>query len=1696
MFAVSPIKREWTEHQRRTLLALAMALGLFALFFMRAQTAHAAACSFTGAVSTSYNVNGNWSCGGVPGNGDTVTIPAGTSTTLGAALGASSTVSTITVAAGSTLTITSGSVILAASSTVTIAGSGQFFADVGTVSTTALTISAATGEFRLTTGSASTTSINNSGTVRIGAGFVTSTDDITNTGTSTFSGAGMWDVLANFTNSGTFNAAALGTIRLGRGGNQSIPGVTYFNLLSLKTGGTATFAASSTVVNAVSMSGLDTWSVDGAGVGLTLVPAFTIPAASTFTIGAGSATSTGTLTNSGTLTMGTGTLYLNSDFTSADPTKFTHGTGTVILYGTGSPALAGVDYNNLENDKTASGIITLSASSTVLGTLTTSGANTFTTVGLDFTVLGATTIGSGTTVTSTSLGTMTFASVSSSGALGTIAGNILMSSLNENHGIIDVGAGVVTSTGAFVNRTGGVINNGTGLLSIGSIYINDNTYNKMSGTFRLAGSGNRNVDGESFYALQSIMTGNIASIVNRPVTVDTTLTMSGGGTLLLNDRALSVTGIATIGSGTTVTSTSGVLTFSSNVTSTGSIGTQSGGIVLSSTITNNGMFDIGSSSSTAVGIFTNNASGIVNGTGGTLHLYADWANTGTGTGNGTTDFAGSGAQSSTASTFFNLTKSAAGTLTFTGAVTALGSATSSAGTITTGGNALSISGTTNILVGAVVTSTSGAFTFGGTVSSTGSIGSVSGDKSFAAFTNNGTLDVGSGTATTTGTLTDNASGIINNDAGVLSVSGDFTRTGTYNAMAGTFRVAGGSAQNITGSTFNNVVSIKSGNTATIVTNPAIIGSTLVTSGAGTVSAANQNMSVAGTTTIGTGSTVTSTSGVLTLSGAVTNNGFLGTQSGGVVMSSTLANTAGTFNIGSSSSTALGTVTNGASGTIRLETGTLHVYADWAESGTLVGGSGTVDFAGGTQSSNTETSFFNLTKSAAGTLTFTGAVTALGSATSSAGTITTGGNALSISGTTNILVGAVVTSTSGAFTFGGTVSSTGSIGSVSGDKSFAAFTNNGTLDVGSGTATTTGTLTDNASGIINNDAGVLSVSGDFTRTGTYNAMAGTFRLAGTSAQNITGSTFNKLLSIKGSNTATFITNAPTIGSTLITSGGGTLTTAGLALSVTGAATIGSGTVVTSTTGVITFSNTITNNGSLGSLSGGFNLNGALTNNGTVDLGNGSSTANISITNAAAGTINGGSATLWLYGDLGNSGTIAGQKGTFTFTGTGAQSFGGSSNATNPYNLTINKASGTASLGGNVTSTGAFTLTSGTLAVGNNRFGATGTYTNTGLVTVGASGHIVHAADSVKFTDETYTLVSGYKTPNSIYFEVNDPDRNLNGSSIETFTITMKGDSAAGLDSELQTLTETTASSGVFRSPALSVLTSSVTSTNDSIFEVLAAGNASTTYTDVYDPTGDSTAVSAALTLGTGGGSGGGSGSGGGGGGGGMAPITTTQQSITYGSSTTPITSSTPATVTILGTGPTAPAATPPGTFVDPSDLTTLLSTSGLAKNTTLESTVTAQVKADAKEFGLTLTNDQLLAIRNYIAYGNSGASRAFGQGERRAIMRDYMETVHRSAVVWSDMERLATGNIPLTRNLTLERKQVVTTLPVFRKIFGHAPNFKDATENLAWNELMYRIRFTRDLVKETKGLKAFRKLYGHAPTSPFGWAIVRVLGYVK
>lgn len=198
---------------------------------------------------------------------------------------------------------------------------------------------------------------------------------------------------------------------------------------------------------------------------------------------------------------------------------------------------------------------------------------------------------------------------------------------------------------------------------------------------------------------------------------------------------------------------------------------------------------------------------------------------------------------------------------------------------------------------------------------------------------------------------------------------------------------------------------------------------------------------------------------------------------------------------------------------------------------------------------------------------------------------------------------------------------------------------------------------------------------------------------------------------------------------------------------------------------------------------------------------------------------------------------------------------------------------------------------------------------------------------------------------------------------------------------------------------------------------------------------------------------------------------------------------PPPIRIAMVTPTAPIALPPTTSPTTPNTT--------QSQTNILPTITNRITQDLREFGVQATEASRVALTWFVQEGTSSASKALGEGERRAVVRDALETLRRSDVPLEDLERLASGQIPKTRNLAEEQKQVARALPTFKTLYGgRAPNFKNAEENLAWNALLYRIRFPRDLKAEQQGVKEFRARYGRDPKDPFQWATVRVMGYVQ
>ncbi len=204
-----------------------------------------------------------------------------------------------------------------------------------------------------------------------------------------------------------------------------------------------------------------------------------------------------------------------------------------------------------------------------------------------------------------------------------------------------------------------------------------------------------------------------------------------------------------------------------------------------------------------------------------------------------------------------------------------------------------------------------------------------------------------------------------------------------------------------------------------------------------------------------------------------------------------------------------------------------------------------------------------------------------------------------------------------------------------------------------------------------------------------------------------------------------------------------------------------------------------------------------------------------------------------------------------------------------------------------------------------------------------------------------------------------------------------------------------------------------------------------------------------------------------------------------------------TVVVDGVGITTPAAqaSPVSTLIhDPSKYEELLAALGLVSKPADFAKYKALVKSDALAFKVSLTDAQQMAIANFITYGASAETIKLGAGERRAVIRDYFETVGRPDVIWNDIQRMSTGQKLINRNLAKEQSQVTLVLSKFKMMVGHNPNFKVLAEDIAWNTMMYRIRFPRNLVLEQQGIVKFKKIFKHTPVTPLEWSIVRALGY--
>lgn len=617
-----------------------------------------------------------------------------------------------------------------------------------------------------------------------------------------------------------------------------------------------------------------------------------------------------------------------------------------------------------------------------------------------------------------------------------------------------------------------------------------------------------------------------------------------------------------------------------------------------------------------------------------------------------------------------------------------------------------------------------------------------------------TLQVGSTTGTTTatarGTLTFSASGspaLTVSGSVSLGYTGDADRDGIITFTSGSTLSAGslaiggttgspgqGTITMVAGSTLNvGSITVNAGagtwtpSTGTVVltANNTLPASLVISFGNLTISSGTTTLgvdtTVSGVLTVDLGAALDASSRTLTLSGAgtplVVNGTFTPSTSTVSYTSTSGANVTGgitynnlSVNGGSGSDTWTLTGNATVNGTLTMPTGdtiadagyTLTVKGNVSNSGAHSStGSGKLLLNGNSSQTWGGTCGNVELDNAAGT-SLSAAAVINGNLTITAGQLTAGQN-LTVVGTTSI---------------------------------------SGTLALTAGATKSFGDVTINSGGTWNNSGNLaVSISGDLTHGGTtFTAGSGAYTFSG-SGKTITGTISIPSVAITTGSKA--ISGALTVGTTLTLTSGGLTSAANLTLGNGATIARGTGTLDAApafdTSVNLTYANTVTTGNEVPALptyasvlnnltvsAGTINLGSAVQANGSVNISGGTlntSGNNYALTIAGdltvAGTLTPNGSTVSVGGSMSGSGTLSTSTSTFIFNGTGSQTINISGLANPFYDLTINKASGTATLGGAMTVSRNLTITAGTLATADFAVTLNGNFSNSGTFTAGSS-----------------------------------------------------------------------------------------------------------------------------------------------------------------------------------------------------------------------------------------------------------------------------------------------------------------------------------------------------------------------------------------
>ena len=1049
------------------------------------------------------------------------------------------------------------------------------------------------------------------------------------------------------------------------------------------------------------------------------------------------------VSNTGLFNFGANNILLNTANVSVSGGNFNIGTfndtvagvqltGGTIAGTTGT--LTSLSAYDMENG-TVSAILggTVGLNKTTNGTVNLNGNDTYT---------GTTNITAGTLNVSGSQAT-SLISVSSTGLLNLGADNVFAGTANVTVSGGNFNIGTFNDTVAGVQLTGGAISGTTGTLtSLSAFDMENGTVTAiLNGTAGLnkTTSGTVTLDGVNTYSgTANISAGTLALGVNNALAATSNVSVTGGNFSIgtFNDTVAGVQLTGGVISGTTGTLTS----LSAYDMESGTVNAILGGAVglnktTSGTVTLNGVNTFNGTTSVSAGTLV---IGVNNSLAATSNLTVSGGNfsvtnlndtvagvqltggiitgtTGTLTSDSTYDMQ-NGAVTAILGGTVGLNKTTGGTVTLGAANTYQGATNVTAGTLSLG-------------ISNGVSSASNLYVSGGNFNISNFSDLVNGVQ----LTNGGTI------AGTNGTLTSltafdmqngNVSAILGGSVGLnKTTTGTVTLTGV-NSYTGTTTVSAGTlALGVTDSLALTSSLVVSGGTLNVNTFADTVGSVQLTGGniingpTGTlISTTNYDMENGNVSAIlgGTVGLNKTTGGTVTLGAVNLYSGTTSVSAGTLVVginnsvssTSNVTVSGGNFSIGAFNDTVAALQLTG--GAITGTTGTLTSLSAYdMENGTdsaILGGT------------------VGLNKTTTGTVTLSGVNTYTGLTSVSAGTLALGVNNslaaasnLSVSGG-NFNIGTFNDTVAGVQLTGGTI--TGTTGTLTSSSAFDL--ENGTVTAILGgtlgaNKTTTGTVTlsgvNTYTGLTTVSAGTLDLSGSGTlgaTTATLTVNGGTLDLGGTSPNSLGTVTFNGGTVQNGTLTSSvnYVGQSGTVSAVLAGS-------VGLGMTGPGTLTLSGSNLYTGTTsvsaGTLNLNGTLTSTNILVSGTGLMNLNA---NN----LLSGSANVSVSGGNFNIGTFNDTVAGVQLTG-----GTIAGSTGTLT--------------STSPYDMengnvtanlgggaALNKTtSGTVTLNGSDSYTGATNVSAGTLNLNAALASTVITVNGTGLLNLDANNLLSGSAN---------------------------------------------------------------------------------------------------------------------------------------------------------------------------------------------------------------------------------------------------------------------------------------------------------------------------------------------------------------------------------